>query len=893
MNKNRKRILCCVLSLLMLFSLLPLSAFAEEQLDAALTGADGAADPAAQEALSPVDASSSREEESLPEESTPAESTPPEEGAPSDETVPPDAPGADAPADEPVCDLPEEDAEGADGAGDGEEPEEALPAEPSEELLLVWQLLAELPTADGIAGMSEEELAALDELLSRILDVYDLLSEEEQALVDLSPLEALTASFGAQTFAAYTPVTLETTYTSTADPNGDGFHYSFTLAASGGKGPFKYSIGSIMVKTAGGVYFELDRTKKSYTSALDTRAYDFKHTFVSSGTYYFDTYVMDMGVSPVVISKYRVEFTIDDPQYPSIDQMVEQIYQDCEAQGFTTDYEKALFYHDWIIDNADYDNSYSYAGAGGVLCRGLGTCQSYHDALVMLLKRSGIPCGGSTGNGHIWTRVCLDGVWTLIDSTWDDTVVSPSDPTADYRRHMYFGITDELMTVAHDEHKVDPAQRCDSLAKNYMILTTDESRSIRRMSDPIKSKIEALGPGTHTIPAAPDGFYIADVYYKNLCPIAAYYLENYDFADSGITVTYNQTDKTYSVFKPCRAHNLETLPAVAPTCIDTGLTAGEHCTVCGLVTVPQETVPITGHTPVIDPAVAPSGFAPGLTEGSHCSVCKETLVAQEEYFDTVLVLPSGELSGGDFWADGVRLGSDDVLEKDGKTYLQLSRSDASTLVTYTYNTVSADPHEVYPVGMKVWMLGRNDSGYTAAYLPAFDDLLQYGGSSIRITGVTGIRMITGLRREVKSALTGRGLEGYTLLEYGTVLGLAREVSASSLVLDHPNAKHNYAYKRGVADPVFATAGGVTQYTNVLVGFSAEQCKEDIVMRPYIVLRSADGREVTLYGGVVQRSIGYIAYQNRSVFSPGSSAYNYVWDIIRNVYGNRYDSEHEG
>ena len=257
--------------------------------------------------------------------------------------------------------------------------------------------------------------------------------------------------------------------------------------------------------------------------------------------------------------------------------------------------------------------------------------------------------------------------------------------------------------------------------------------------------------------------------------------------------------------------------------------------------------------------------------------------------------------GNYLWLEGEDLLSQDTVWIDGSPYpvevengyryVKLPTEETCTMVTYTYQVEDSDDvHMQYPTDMKVYIVADGK----IEYIPELDNILQYSGTSIRIAGNKGIRMITSLTRNAKSALTGSGLAGYTLIEYGTALCWASDLkSGDALILGREYTRSNYAYKKGVADPVFATTKELTQYTNVLVGFSLDQCKDDIAMRPYIILEDGNGNQLTLYGGTIYRSIGYIAYQNRNVFQPGTASYNYVWEIIHHVYGNRYDTDYKG
>lgn len=222
-----------------------------------------------------------------------------------------------------------------------------------------------------------------------------------------------------------------------------------------------------------------------------------------------------------------------------------------------------------------------------------------------------------------------------------------------------------------------------------------------------------------------------------------------------------------------------------------------------------------------------------------------------------------------------------IEEMNGTRYVNLQETgDLLTIYSFKDGTPTGSCTN-YPIGMQVFRITRQEGGAKAEEITEFANLLNYAGCSIRLTGTKGIRMITGIGEDARTALIGaRGLGGYTLEEYGTVV--MRGVGTPTL----ENSKsHNFAYKKGKADPIFSRANGMIQYTNVLVGFSLEDCKDTLTLRPYIKLKDmTTGETVTLYGGCVSRSIGYIAKQNENTYKPGTAGYKYIHEIIDAVYG---------
>ena len=219
-----------------------------------------------------------------------------------------------------------------------------------------------------------------------------------------------------------------------------------------------------------------------------------------------------------------------------------------------------------------------------------------------------------------------------------------------------------------------------------------------------------------------------------------------------------------------------------------------------------------------------------------------------------------------------------IEESDGKRFVTLPE-EGTLFTTYTYGGDSAHP---YPTGMNVYAIERNATGSTAAEIPDFQNLLTYAGCSIRISGKQGIRMITSLDETTKKILTGKGLNGYTLEEYGTVVSWTENLTGENFLrLGESYARSNYAYLKGKADPVFARKNGVMQYTNVLLleNLTAADYDKNLTLRAYIKLKDADGNTVTLYGGTVTRSIYYVATQNEGEYKPGTTGYKFVHKII--------------
>lgn len=189
---------------------------------------------------------------------------------------------------------------------------------------------------------------------------------------------------------------------------------------------------------------------------LGTTGHDFTFDFTASGTYRIYFYFMDndrndpQNDKGIYYLRTTAEATVNDAARPSVTQIVNDAVAQCRQQTNGSEYDMALWLHDWTLDRLEYDHSLNWCSAESGLTRRQGTCESYQLIYSKLLDAAGIANGRITGNGHTWNAVKIDGKWCQMDLTWDDTSDNWYGDLD--QRHLYFGLTDELMAIAHSDH---------------------------------------------------------------------------------------------------------------------------------------------------------------------------------------------------------------------------------------------------------------------------------------------------------------------------------------------------------------------------------------------------------------------------------------------------------
>ena len=316
-----------------------------------------------------------------------------------------------------------------------------------------------------------------------------------------------------------TPAAISTTsqtgyaHCATASQNGVTFTVSWNDAPAGTATTFHVTQanGSSQAKArmdvptywdGGGQESVCDPSRQTWASyhSLGTAGHDFTFDFTASGTYRIYFYFMDndrndpQNDKGIYYLRTTAEVTVNDAARPSVTQIVNSAVAQCRQETNGSEYDMALWLHDWTLDQLEYDHNLNWCSAESGLTRHQGTCESYQRIYSKLLDAAGIANGRITGNGHTWNAVKIDGKWCQMDLTWDDTSDNWYGDLD--QRHLYFGLTDELMAIAHSDHtanyqKDGYAYRSTDLSNNYFVRNGKADKWAEKYADRVQQHLDA------------------------------------------------------------------------------------------------------------------------------------------------------------------------------------------------------------------------------------------------------------------------------------------------------------------------------------------------------------------------------------------------------------------
>ena len=247
------------------------------------------------------------------------------------------------------------------------------------------------------------------------------------------------------------------------------------MSDTGSSGAYKFRMDAPFYMNPGEGYFgemvaDTSRGQWMTWTSSDTGC-DYEFTMTASGRYYYRFYLQD-AQSSVWSLRVAAEAEVSDAAHPSVDQIITKAVAQRRQETSGSEYDMALWLHDWTLDQLEYDHNLNWCSAESGLTHHQGTCESYQRIYAKLLNAAGIANGRIEGNGHTWNAVKIDGKWCQMDLTWDDTNDNWYGDLN--QRHLYFGLTDEPMAIVHSDHMANYkaegyAYRSTDLSNDYFV----------------------------------------------------------------------------------------------------------------------------------------------------------------------------------------------------------------------------------------------------------------------------------------------------------------------------------------------------------------------------------------------------------------------------------------
>ena len=130
---------------------------------------------------------------------------------------------------------------------------------------------------------------------------------------------------------------------------------TFHVSADGGSGRYLFRMDAPSYSNPGEYSFEsvADPSRGAWIQYTDEcESHDFEFTMTASGVYNFRFYVMDK-TSGVYYMRVSTNIQVSDKAYPSVGDIVNAAVKKCSKETDGSDYEKALWLHDWLLQQLD------------------------------------------------------------------------------------------------------------------------------------------------------------------------------------------------------------------------------------------------------------------------------------------------------------------------------------------------------------------------------------------------------------------------------------------------------------------------------------------------------------------------------------------------------------
>ena len=240
-------------------------------------------------------------------------------------------------------------------------------------------------------------------------------------------------------------------------------------------------------------YLTLDETEKQAYTAVKKEIYSFPQKIetpvltkaqledVLNALVYDDPMLFMLNTCKLITRGERAFFTpdycMDKEEYARCKENINAVTNTVKnVVSGKSDYDKALFCHDYVIKNCDYSDTdaINEGSAVGVFTDSKAKCSGYAKAYKLLLDSIGIDSVLITGTAtdhegnslsHMWNAVRLGDSWCYTDPTWDDPITEDGKKIC---RNIYFNMTEDMLRRTHSDFTF--SETCNTPSLYYYII---------------------------------------------------------------------------------------------------------------------------------------------------------------------------------------------------------------------------------------------------------------------------------------------------------------------------------------------------------------------------------------------------------------------------------------